>query len=113
MPMGPMGYRIYRWCALFGISDTGTGFQGEFDVIEADGPGPLRCKQVVPQWLYLCDEMIVSAVEGWIVFISNINEETQEDDIHDKFAEYGDIKNMHANLDRRTGYLKVREGTVF
>ena len=49
---------------------------------------------------------IVSSIDGFIICVTNINEEASEEEIQDLFQEFGQIKDIQIILDRQTAKLK-------
>lgn len=50
--------------------------------------------------------LLCAAVEGYVIFVSNIHEEADEESLQELFLDYGPIKNLYLNLDRRSGFCK-------
>jgi len=71
-------------------TDNKTLIEGEYETIEGDQ----------------AEGEAVKSIEGWIVFLTGVHEEAEENELLDRLCEFGTISNFQLQLDRRTGFVK-------
>ena len=49
---------------------------------------------------------VQKSVEGYVLFVTGVHEEAKDDDIYEKFSEFGHVKQFNVPLDRKTGFVK-------
>ena len=54
----------------------------------------------------LANDNVQKSVEGYVLFVSGVHDEAKEDDLFEKFSEFGHVKQINVPLDRRTGFIK-------
>lgn len=63
------------------------GDAGDFDSLESQQNAPAQ-----------------RSVEGWVLFVTGIQEEHTEEDIQDLFRDFGDVRQIRMPLSRTTGH---------
>ncbi|CDW58247.1 RRM 1 domain containing protein [Trichuris trichiura] len=79
----------------------GRGSDRNHGAFEEDGNGAVQ-KQITREE-QACFVPCPS-VDGWLIFVRNLSEEITEQDLKDRFIDYGRIKNINLHINRMTGY---------